>query len=512
MNKKAKVLVIFTAIITALFAAVAVLGPLVVFNIPEIGLTTLSNAVYVSALVVLASLATVLIFMISREISNETGSLNENYYNLGKRISFYNLDTFTKAVAKTYKKKASQSYVISYSPIKTDIIYESVQADQVRLMHGLIADEFIKYFSTSEMIKAKPAYCFDKDSFFIYFTGDDGLLTKITKDFDSMTFELAKQNDIRLFVQPYFGIFKGSKEVSVFQAIEKASAARKSGEAKYASVMFYDEKKDTANSFDNELQEILNALKNDEFEVYYQPKFNLSFKTFVGLEALVRWNSPKHGLVSPSKFIDFAENSNLIHELDIYILDKVCKDIADWKRRGKKIIPVSVNFSVFELFLPTFIKDIEDTIEKYGVNPMLIEAEVTETVRFNIASSLYIQSVLRKIREMGIKILLDDFGSHASSFNTLKELPIDIIKIDKSLIDGISVDYKSKEIVKAIISMAKTMNLGIIAEGVDKDEQVKILQDSKCDAIQGYYYSKPIPKKELEKFLSTNPFESKEVL
>ncbi len=508
MNKKAKFLIISAVAVVAIAVAVAVLGPMFVFSNPEIGLTALTNAIYIAVLISAASIATTLIALAAREITNEAGSLNENFYNLGKRISFYNLDTFTKAIAKNYKKKPTQSYIISYSPIKTDIIYESYQADQVRAFHGFIADEFISYFSKPEMAKLKPAYCFDKNSFFIYFMGDDNLLKRITEDFDSMTFGLAKEKDIRLFVQPYFGIFKGQKDVSVFQAIDNAAAARKSGESKYTSFSPYNEKKDNS-SFENELGQILDALKNDEFEVYYQPKFNLIHKKFVGLEALVRWNSPIHGLVSPSKFIDFAENSNIIHELDIYILDKVCKDIADWKRRGKKILPVSVNFSVYELFLPTFIKDVESTIENYGVNPMLIEAEVTETVRFNISSSLYIQSVLRKIREMGIKILLDDFGSHASSFNTLKELPIDIIKIDKSLIDGISVDYKSKEIVKAIISMAKTMNLGIVAEGVDKEEQVKILSESRCDAIQGYYYSRPVPKKDLEKFLSANDFERK---
>ena len=511
MSKRAKILISLATTFVVLGIATAVLFPILVFGNDSIGLNYATNAIFVVALVVFVCLSTISIAITIREIQNENGSLNENLYNLGKRISFFNLDTFTRAVSSVYKRKADKSYIISYSPIKTDIIYESFQADQVRTLYGLIADKFIAYFSVPEMVKARASYCFDKNSFFIYFVGDENLLNKITNDFEAMTFDLAKENDIRLFVQPYFGIVKGSKEISVFQAIDSASAARKSGESKYISRSYYSEKKDNT-SFENELDKILDALKNDEFVVYYQPKFNLAHKQFVGLEALVRWNSPEHGLVSPAKFIDFAENSNIIHELDIYILDKVCRDIADWKRRGKKILPVSVNFSVYELFIPTFISDVEKTIENYGVNPMLIEAEVTETVRFNISSSLYIQSVLRKIREMGIKILLDDFGSHASSFNTLKELPIDIIKIDKSLIDGIAVDYKSKEIVKAVITMAKTMNLGIIAEGVDKEEQVQILSESRCDEIQGFYYSKPIPKKDLEKFLSVNPFESKEVL
>ena len=329
------------------------------------------------------------------------------------------------------------------------------------------------------------------------------------KDFEEITFRLAKEHDIRLFVQPYFGVYKGNPETSVFEAIDNATIARKSGESRFDSVVVFDDSKDKT-TFENELNAILNALKNNEFEVFYQPKYPLAHRTFVGMEALVRWNSPVYGMVSPVKFINFAENSGIIHDVDMKVLEMVCQDIAEWKRRGKRILPVSVNFSVYEFYCPTFIEDVVGIIEKYGVNPMLIEAEVTEET--TAVNSFFVISILKKLRDIGIKVLLDDFGVAFSNIGNLKKLPIDILKVDKSLIDDIAIDYKAKEIAKAVVSMAKAMNLQVIAEGVDNDDQVSILLENKCDMIQGYYYSKPLSKKDLEKFLSTNQFEKKEVL
>lgn len=510
MSKKALAEMISTIALAVLTVVYVVLYSVLVFANEKYGFSYLTSFIFAGGLVVLIIGLAIFVFLWINETNIQKGSLNENFYNLGKRIEFYNLDTFTKiGIRRKYHKNADRSFIVSYSPIKTNVIYESYQADQVKELYGYLADEFIAYFKNPNLAKIKPSYCFDKNSFLFYFEGEDEILEKIIKDFEEITFRLAKEHDIRLFVQPYFGVYKGNPDVSVFQAIDNAAIARKSGESRFDSVVFFDETKDTT-TFENELSAIMNALKNDEFEVYYQPKYHLSHRTFVGMEALVRWNSPVYGMVSPVKFINFAENSGIIHDVDMRVLEKVCQDIAEWKKRGKRILPVSVNFSVYEFYCPTFIDDVVGVIEKYGVNPMLIEAEVTEET--TAVNSFFVISILKKLRDIGIKVLLDDFGVAFSNIGNLKKLPIDILKVDKSLIDDIAIDHKAKEIAKAVISMAKAMNLLVIAEGVDNIEQANILAENRCDMIQGYYFAKPLPKKELEKFLSTNAFEKKEVL
>ena len=261
-------------------------------------------------------------------------------------------------------------------------------------------------------------------------------------------------------------------------------------------------------SDENMANAIVNALRNKEFIVYYMPKFHLQTKRFIGAEALVRWNSKDKGLISPIRFINFAENRGLIHEIDLYVLEQVCKDLEDQKKRGKRLLPVSINFSIYEFYTPTFLDDIKQVIEKYDVNPLLIEIEITEETTH--ANSFLVISILKKLKDMGLKILLDDFGLGFSNIKSMKILPIDIIKIDKSFIDEIVYDYKSREIVRAIISFGKALNLQVIAEGVVDAKQVEILKKMKCDQIQGFFYSKPIPKKEYESFLMNNQFEKKE--
>ena len=228
--------------------------------------------------------------------------------------------------------------------------------------------------------------------------------------------------------------------------------------------------------------------------VYYQPKFNLKQRRFISSEALIRWNSPERGLLSPMKFINKAEKSGLIHKLDMYVLETVCKDLAETKRKGLRLLPVSINFSIYEFYGPNFVDGLFEMIDHYNVDPHLIELEVTEsTTGVNQFLSI---SILKRIRERGIRILMDDFGVGYSNFSNLRNLPFDVLKVDKSLVDDIVVDQIGME---------------VIAEGVDNEKQVEILKECNLDTIQGYYYSRPIPKADYMKLLKSNPFEKKEM-
>ena len=311
-------------------------------------------------------------------------------------------------------------------------------------------------------------------------------------------------------MHPKFGVYllKNEDRKNLGYAYSLANLSLKVAINNVESVVFYSESFSKESSQNEQLQkEIEEGIKNHEFEVYYQGKFDLNTNSFVGAEALVRWNHPSKGLFSPSQFIDECEKSGLIHLLDFYVFDQVCKDLGDWKKRGRRMIPISTNFSSYDFYRPDFVDSVLKTLEENSVNPLYIEIEITESSTAN--NYFYVMSVLKRLQNADMKILMDDFGTGFSSLGNLKKYPINAIKIDKSFIDDIEMDIKSREIVQTIIQLARSLGLQSIAEGVQNEKQVKILRQLKCDQIQGFYYSKPLCKKDFEVFLSTNEFEKK---
>lgn len=242
---------------------------------------------------------------------------------------------------------------------------------------------------------------------------------------------------------------------------------------------------------------IYNAIQSGEFEVYLQAKYDLQSECIVGAECLVRWNTKSNGIISPDKFIYLFEKNGLIVDLDIYMFEEVCKIVNKWKNSDYKIIPLSVNISRISLNQGDyFIQRIKKLIETYNVDTDLIEIEITERVM--LEDSINIISVLNDIRNLGIKIALDDFGAGYSSLNILKNLPIDIIKLDKLFLDKRTISLKGSVVLKNIIKLAKELNLEIIAEGVEFREQSIFLKSIGCTIVQGYLYGKPIDIKEFE--------------
>lgn len=434
--------------------------------------------------------------------------LDDNEYNFGEKITFHNYDIFSKQVERLMNSNKEQ-YMISFSPVKISVNYEIYQTNEIKKLNRAIVNNLITKFNDKEYKKMKVRYCYDNYCFLIYFRGNKKDVYKIIEDIENKTFELAKEEDLRIFIQTYFGVYNiQDRNTQVNEATNRANVARRIAEYNYDKIVFFDTNMVNGKVDENLANQIIEGLKNKEFVVYYQPKYNLNSKTFIGSEALIRWNSKEHGLVSPIRFINFAENKGLIHELDLYVLDRVCQDLIDEQKRGRRVLPVSVNFSIYEFYCPTFLTDIKSTIEKYNVNPSLVEIEITEGTTH--ANSFLVTSILKKLKDYGMKILLDDFGLGFSNIGSLKTLPVDVIKIDKSFIDEIVFDYRSRQIVETIVKLAKAMSFQVIAEGVGDVKQVEMLKKLKCDSIQGFYYSQPIPLKEYEKFLANNKFEKKE--
>ena len=244
------------------------------------------------------------------------------------------------------------------------------------------------------------------------------------------------------------------------------------------------------------------ALENEEFEVYYQPQVKVSenVNSLIGFEALVRWNHPKRGLISPIDFIPLAEETGMIVELDRLVMKIAITQANKWNKENEKPIVLSLNLAMKQLqqddFIPTIKKIMEDIECKECLAFEITESDLMKNPEYSIEK-------LNKMQELGFKIAIDDFGTGYSSLSYLKRLPISKLKIDKSFIDGLPDDKDDTAIVKAIISLAQNLNIKIIAEGVETEEQKNFMYKNGCDEIQGYLYSKPMSSKETKEFILT---------
>lgn len=241
------------------------------------------------------------------------------------------------------------------------------------------------------------------------------------------------------------------------------------------------------------------ALENKEFIVYYQPKYDIMNQRYDGAEALVRWKHPNNGLVSPGIFVPILENNGGIVQLDQYIFEEVCRQIREWLDEGYEVMPISVNISRLHLYRQNFVHSYLEIVEKYDIPVKLIQLELTETVL--LANENILKGIMGELHKHGIWILMDDFGSGYSSLNTLKNIPIDVLKMDKCIIDDYDKNDKGRKIITSIVNLAKELNIRVVAEGVETKEQYDFLTSISCDYIQGYYCAKPVPTKEYVIFM-----------
>ncbi len=463
----------------------------------------------------LSSVAFIYFFNRYMTISVAMRSLrNENLYNLGEMTTFFGVQAFITRVGlltgvrRLAKRK---QYLIAFTAANLVTMQNANRDDAVTLLNAKIAnylDKTLLYKPNSKKKRNDLVVCFNRGSFLIYlFTNDEHDIRKIVDDISAEIFKIAEVNQVHIYVQPFFGVTEIENDVSILEAIENAGIARNVSERNFETLTFYHESFRKRSSKE-EIDEINDALANNEFVVYYQPKFHLLTRRFISAEALVRWDSKKYGLLPPSKFIPIVEQAGLIHEIDTFVFKRVCEDLNEAKRKGRRILPVSINFSLYEFYSSEFLNSIMALLDRYQINPSFIEIEITEaTSRANAFTAI---SIIKKLRDKGIRVLMDDFGVGFSNIGNLRKIPFDAVKIDKSFIDDITTDLKSRAIVKFLIELCQANDLEVIAEGVDDKEQVEILKKLKCNTIQGFFYSQALPCKEYEKFLLSNQFERKE--
>lgn len=243
------------------------------------------------------------------------------------------------------------------------------------------------------------------------------------------------------------------------------------------------------------------GLDNNQFYLVYQPKVSPDKEIVTSYEALIRWEHPKFRRVSPGEFIPLAEELGMINEIGDWVLENVCRQLRSWKTKGYDLLPVSINLSSSQFLQADFVDKFWAVLHTYQVEPACIQIEITESLF--IDNEKYVQQILKIMKENGIKIALDDFGTGYSSLAYLQKLDLDILKIDRSLISGISNLSTKRKIATTIVQLGKSMGMEVVAEGIETKEELDILRSHGIDEIQGYYYSKPLAITEMSEVLKT---------
>jgi EAL domain-containing protein (putative c-di-GMP-specific phosphodiesterase class I)/DNA-binding response OmpR family regulator len=341
----------------------------------------------------------------------------------------------------------------------------------------------------------------EADCFYLYIPHQEDykiILDKINEALSS----LLKPSETRLRL----GVYSDSEhKFSMVQRFDHALQACNSLRAKAAGtseLCIYEDKMAEKEVFDAHLlQDFEAAIEQKQFQVNYQPKFNIKGDKPVlcSAEALVRWIHPELGFVRPDLFIPLFEENGLVTKLDRYVWEEAARQIAVWKKELGVTIPVSVNVSRVDIAAPDMTDFITKIVKENGLSPSEYHLEITESAY--TSDSKHIIEVVENLRALGHKIEMDDFGSGYSSLNMLTSMPIDVLKMDKAFIRNIQPGNKEMKLVELVLDIAKNLGVPVVAEGVETEEELKMLKEAGCDIIQGYYFSKPIPPSEMEKFV-----------
>ncbi|WP_044879528.1 putative bifunctional diguanylate cyclase/phosphodiesterase [Paenibacillus sp. IHBB 10380] len=244
-----------------------------------------------------------------------------------------------------------------------------------------------------------------------------------------------------------------------------------------------------------------NALLDEQFFLVYQPMVSPASGKITGIEVLIRWHHPEGGIISPAKFIPLAETSGLIVDIDLWVLRKACMQVKEWQDRGLPKIPVSVNLSAKQFYRTGLLENIRTILEETGLNARYINLEITESVFIKQMDPVI--ETLTQLRNMGIQISIDDFGTGYSSLSQLQRLPISVVKLDRTFIQDAEQSEMKSSIVKAVIELAHSMGLKVVAEGIETEQERDFFTRLECDKLQGFYFSKPLNSSNFEQYLIT---------
>ncbi|MDD3946559.1 MAG: EAL domain-containing protein [Clostridia bacterium] len=362
-------------------------------------------------------------------------------------------------------------------------------------------DEILKEIAQSikEEFEGEGVFCrFGSDIFMLCIPFEFHYIEKLQRINDKVENKLKTAGDIVLSIGVYV---IENLDMPVATMCDRAYMASKNIKGSYTTrFAMYDDNLRATLLEERELTaHMKEGLENGEFQVYLQPKYSLDTERIMGSEALIRWFHPKKGLITPGKFIPIFERNGLIFNLDIFVLETVCKILRNWKEQGKTLSPIAINISRRNILQNHIAETIKDVVDAYGLDTSLVNLEITETAYIDNPDLL--NKVIEKLRTYGFVISIDDFGSGYSSLNTLKDVPVDILKIDLKFLLNFDKESKGASILSSVVRMAKSLNMVIVAEGVETKEQASFLRSLGCGFAQGYYYSKPITVKQFEELV-----------
>lgn len=282
-------------------------------------------------------------------------------------------------------------------------------------------------------------------------------------------------------------------DVDVNAILDRCIIAKKTLKGMHnSSIAFYDGKIREKALREKDYENIMpTALEQREFECYLQPKYGLKSRHIEGAEALIRWNSKEFGFVFPNEFIPLSEKNGFVVELDFFILEEVCRAMRRWIDEGKTPVVVSVNQSRMHLNYDDYIWRLREIVDRYDIPYQYIELELTESVFMENAEQLLI--IVNKLHEIGFKLSIDDFGSGYSSLNMLKDIPVDVVKIDREFFNGTVNSERGRAVISTVVDLASNLDMQVISEGVETLEQVEFLTEINCAMVQGYYFARPMP-------------------
>ena len=413
-----------------------------------------------------------------------------------KLTNFYNREFF---------KKYSQQFDSLYPDLAKDML--AISVNRFRLLKELYGHDFadkvllaITDTLNNCLMDCRGIIGKDGDStFIIYAEHHDSyemVHEKITNAISSVVGDVGVS--IRIGVYPFVDP-QMNKETAIGRTETTADLITKDYSKKIA---IYNEERQAKTLHMEELMDSFQqALDEEQFKLYFQPKYNIrgDKPVFASAEVLVRWISPKFGFVSPGEFINLFEENGLIGQLDSYILEKAAKYMGEWQKKYGVLVPLSVNLSRIDIYRPTIVEDIIGYVDSNNVPRSAYYVEITESAF--VEDSKEVIPVIQKIRDSGFKVEIDDFGSGYSSFGALIDLPFDVLKIDMQIIKSMDRNPKVREIIKMIINLSKTMDAVTVAEGVETKEQCDFLKENGCDVVQGYYLGKPLPLEDFEKLI-----------
>ncbi len=435
------------------------------------------------------------------DITNQEQLKNEAtlYATRDQLTGLWNRDYFYEMVAKTIHENPEEEFIMIVSDIYHFKMFNEILGSN-------IGDELLMAIAQAYREICKRLWIFSRVS------GDKYALLMPKADFNEKRFMEYVKNTFRrrsyeLQVHCYVGVYEiTDRNMSVESMYNRAYMALESmkGDLQKEIAYYHEEIRNKRIFETTTLDELDRALLNNEFEIYLQPQLDIKNNKVVSAEALIRWNKPGRGIISPGEFIPIFESNGMIAKLDYHVWELACRQLHIWKNEGYGERSVSVNISAKDFYLADLYESITGLVERYKIAPKNLKLEITETA-FVLDVKKQMELV-KRLQDYGFIIEIDDFGSGYSSLNSLKDISVDILKMDMKFFEKGSDSSRAEKIVRSVVTLANQLGMPVIAEGVETEEDLNMLKGIGCQMIQGYYFSKPLSVPDYEAFLTKHAY------